>query len=105
MPNINSLTSINIRDLADASQRASQKQSTGESEGRSFGDTIGDFLKTVNESQKESADAVTDIIQGKSENLHEAMAQLEESRLSFQLMLEIRNKLLESYQEIKRLQV
>ena len=45
------------------------------------------------------------VINGESENLHEAMASLEEASLSFQLMLEIRNKLLESYKEVERMQI
>ena len=105
MPQINNLTPINIRDLVGRSQSNKVQENSPEDGGRDFGDTIGDFLKAVNQDQKESAQAVNDVIQGKSENLHEAMAKLEESSLSFQLMLEIRNKLLESYQELKRTQV
>lgn len=70
-----------------------------------FGDTIKNFLTAVNNSQKEATGKVADIIQGRSENLAEAMVCLEESHLSFQLMLEIRNKLVESYNEIKRMPV
>ncbi len=71
----------------------------------SFADTIGDFVSAVNDSQKNSSAKVADVIQGKSDNLVEAMTAMEESKLSFELMLEIRNKLLESYQEIQRMQV
>lgn len=70
-----------------------------------FGDTIKDFLTTVNNSQKEAGAKAADIIQGRSENLAEAMASLQESQISFQLMLEIRNKLIESFNEIKRMPV
>jgi len=70
-----------------------------------FGDTIKDFLTTVNDSQKEAGAKAVAVIQGRSENLAEAMASLQESQISFQLMLEIRNKLLESYNEIKRMPV
>lgn len=70
-----------------------------------FGDTIKNFLTAVNNSQKEATGKVADIIQGRSENLAEAMVCLEESHLSFQLMLEIRNKLVASYNEIKKMPV
>jgi|GEM_PF-1307331 len=70
-----------------------------------FGDTMKDFLNAVNEDKAEAAQKVEDIIQGRSENLAEAMSALEESGLSFQLMLEIRNKLVQSFQEINRIPV
>ena len=101
MPGINQLTSINFRDLVQNKQTSK----ANEVKGKDFGDTISDFLKAVNDSQKQSAQKVSDVIEGKSENLHEAMIMLEESKLSFQLMLEIRNKLLDSYKEIERMQV
>ena len=41
----------------------------------------------------------------KSENLHQAMAAMEEASLSFRLMVEVRNKLMESYQTLQRMQV
>lgn len=102
MPGINQLTSINFRDLVNNSKQTANTKETNQ---KDFGDTISDFLKAVNDTQKESAQKVSDVIQGKSENLHEAMMMLEESKLSFQLMLEIRNKLLDSYKEIERMQV
>ncbi len=72
---------------------------------KSFGDTLGDFLDVVNSNSKEAAQQTTDVIQGRSDNLAQAMISVEESKMSFQLMLEIRTKLLESYQEISRMQV
>lgn len=101
MSGINELTSINFRDLVQNQKTSKSKEQNP----KDFGSTISDFLKAVNETQKESGKKVSDIIEGKSENLHEAMAALEESKLSFQLMLEIRNKLLDSYKEIQRMQV
>ena len=72
---------------------------------KDFGDTITDFIKSVNQKSKEAGKLATDVVQGKSQNLHEAMAAMEESGLSFKLMLEIRNKLLESFKEVQRMQV
>ena len=53
-----------------------------------FSNAIGKFLKAVNQDQLQAKEAVADIVTGKSENLHEAMAKVEESKLSFELMLD-----------------
>ncbi len=42
---------------------------------------------------------------GETDNLHHVMISLEEAKLSFQLMVQVRNKLLEAYQDILRMQV
>lgn len=100
MAGINQLSSINFRDLAQNNQVSIKE----DIKVKDFGDTISDFLRAVNESQHESSKKVTDVIEGKSENLQEAMIPLGELKLSFQLMLEIRNKLFDSYKEIERMQ-
>ena len=105
MPNINQLQKVNLGDLINQN-KAAQNKKPEESEGKKdFGQTITDFVNAVNNTQKQSAQETSDVIQGKSDNLHQAMATMEEARLSFQLMIEIRNKLMESYQEVQRMQV
>lgn len=42
---------------------------------------------------------------GETQNLHEVMIRLEEARHSFQLLVQVRNRLLEAYQEVMRMQV
>ena len=105
MPSINQLESVKLRDLIDQTKTKPKSESPQELGQKDFGETISDFVKAVNDSQTESSQAAADIIQGKSENLHQAMATMEEAKLSFQLMIEIRNRLLESYKEIQRMQV
>jgi flagellar hook-basal body complex protein FliE len=48
---------------------------------------------------------VQDLALGKAANLHDVMIALEETRLAFQLMVQIRNRALEAYQDILRMQV
>lgn len=45
------------------------------------------------------------IAEGQPVNLHQVMMRMEESRLSFQLFMQVRNRLLESYQDVMRMQV
>jgi flagellar hook-basal body complex protein FliE len=70
-----------------------------------FSETLKDMINQVDALQKNSKDAVEGFITGQEGNIHEVMAAVEEAQLSFQLMMEIRNKLLESYQELIRMQV
>ena len=48
---------------------------------------------------------VEDMVAGRATEVHDVMIAAKESQLAFELLLEIRNKLLESYQEIMRMQV
>jgi flagellar hook-basal body complex protein FliE len=42
---------------------------------------------------------------GNAENLHQIMIRLEESRLSFQLLMQVRGRLLEAYQDVMKMQI
>lgn len=74
-------------------------------EGASFTEMIRDAVNSVNSIQKESETGVENIIAGKAENIHEVMISMQKAQLSFQLMVEIRNKALETYQELSRMQI
>lgn len=45
------------------------------------------------------------VASGEAQNLHQAMISLEEARLSFQLLVQVRNRVLEAYQDVMRMQV
>ncbi len=47
----------------------------------------------------------TKVLTGESTNLHQAMIAMQEASVAFSLMVEVRNKLVESYQEVMRMQV
>jgi flagellar hook-basal body complex protein FliE len=73
--------------------------------GESFGSVLGRFVEEVNAKQTAATDAVTALQSGQNVSLHQAVIAMEEANVSFQLMSEVRNKLLDSYQEIMRMQV
>ena len=71
----------------------------------SFQNLLGNFVQDVNDKQAAAGDAVNGLLSGKNVSLHQAMISMEEASVSFQLMVEVRNKLLDSYQELMRMQI
>ena len=70
-----------------------------------FDNLLGQFVREVNTKQLAAGDATTGVLSGQNVPLHQAMIAMEEASVSFQLMVEVRNKLLEGYQELMRMQV
>ena len=71
----------------------------------SFGDMLSDAIQGVDETMKQSEQSAENYVTGKSENLHGVMIDMQRAQLSFQMMVEVRNKVIETYQEISRMQV
>ena len=71
----------------------------------SFSNVLGRMVADVNAKQVAAGEAVSGLLDGQNVSLHQAMIAMEEASVSFQLMVEVRNKLLESYQELMRMQV
>lgn len=70
-----------------------------------FGNLVENFLGGVSQSREQTASSLRDLAMGKTDNLHELMLQAAQSDLSFRMVLEIRNRLLDAYQEIMKMQV
>jgi flagellar hook-basal body complex protein FliE len=62
-------------------------------------------MHAVNDRIVSAEEGLTRLATGQTGNLHEVMLDLEKARLAFQLALQMRNKLLEGYQEIMRMQI
>ena len=86
-------------------QGAQSAQATQAVQGVGFGDVLNKFVSEVNDKQIASGQAVNDLLAGKDIPLHQAMIAMQEAGVAFQLMVEVRNKLLEGYQELMRMQV
>ena len=70
-----------------------------------FSEMFEKFVRGVDHKKKVSAKETQDLILGKSDNIHEAVVKSEESKVAFNLMIEVRNKLVDSYKELMRMQV
>ncbi|MDN5325482.1 MAG: flagellar hook-basal body complex protein FliE [Moorella sp. (in: firmicutes)] len=72
---------------------------------RSFSDLLQQKLDELNNLQQQ-ADALTrGYFAGKVEDVHQVILALEEANLSLQLAMQVRNKAVEAYQEISRMQI
>ena len=71
----------------------------------SFATMLGRMVSDVNAQQNNAAQTVGALQGGQPVPLHQAVISMEEANVSFQLMVEVRNRLLESYQEIMRMQI
>ena len=80
-------------------------QAAGSVQGSGFGGILNQFVGEVNEKQLASSQAVNDLLAGKDVPLHQAMIAMQEAGVAFQLMVEVRNKLLQGYQDLMRMQI
>ncbi len=70
-----------------------------------FGDALENAINKVDGAQKAADGQIEAFVAGEQENLHEVMIAMNEAKLSFQLMTEVRNRMLDTYQELMRMQV
>ncbi|MHC1698344.1 MAG: flagellar hook-basal body complex protein FliE [Geobacteraceae bacterium] len=70
-----------------------------------FTQIFGDAINKVNDLQKQSDVAISKLATGESKGLHEVMIAMEKSSISFQFLTQVRNKALDAYHEIMRMQV
>ena len=71
----------------------------------SFGETLSKAITDVNSLQAEAGKAVDKMVVGEAVDLHEVMIAVEKAKTSFDLLMEIRNKTIDAYREIMRMQV
>jgi flagellar hook-basal body complex protein FliE len=82
-----------------------QPAAPGARTGDPFSSFLGQMVQEVNAKQAAAGEAVSGLLSGQETSLHQAILAMEEASVSFQLMVEVRNKLLESYQELMRMQI
>ena len=70
-----------------------------------FGQLMADGLSRVNEQLLTSQVDLQALATGEVQNLHDVMIRMEESRINFQLLMQVRGRLLEAYQDVMKMQV
>ena len=78
-------------------------QSTGG--GGDFGQMLTNALEDLSRADANASDAITRLAQGEDIELHQVMLAMQEADVGFQLAVQVRNKIVEAYQEVMRMQV
>jgi flagellar hook-basal body complex protein FliE len=70
-----------------------------------FMNTLKDAIAQSNEVQLDATQAVEKLMTGETQNVHQTMIALQKADVSFQMMMQIRNKIVGAYEEIQRMQI
>jgi flagellar hook-basal body complex protein FliE len=92
-------TAVFPEDLAEPPASVGPPSHTG------FGELVTKGLGQVNDQLLAAEGGLQRLATGDMQNLHQVMIRLEESRLSFQLLMQVRARLLEAYQDVMKMQV
>ena len=82
-----------------------QKSVAGEKAGGGFKEFLEDAVGSANRLQNEADGVVKKLATGEIDDVHQVMLAMNRADLSFRMMLEVRNRLMEAYQEVMRTQV
>jgi flagellar hook-basal body complex protein FliE len=95
---VNSLGSTGISQLGSIGH----KPATG---GSSFGDLLSSAISETSKLQTQSAQEVQKLMTGEVQDVHTALIAVQKADLSFQMMMQVKNKLMAAYDDVMRMQV
>jgi flagellar hook-basal body complex protein FliE len=98
--NIQGLPISNV-DLTGAGGATGAAQAPDQVEG--FGQVLREAVTQIDQAQGTAQTKIGEVMQGNGGDLHTAMIAVEKADLSFQLMLQVRNKIVAAYQEVSRM--
>ena len=70
-----------------------------------FAVILENTVNDVNQLQREADESIQKLAAGKGKDIHQTMIALEKAEVSFQLMMQVRNKIIAAYEEVMRMQI
>ena len=68
-----------------------------------FQKLVGNMVNDFNQVQNQAADDIAKLAAGKTDNVHQVMIALGKAEVSFNYMLEVRNRLLDAYKQVMQM--
>ena len=100
------MNEMKISDLADALMGSSIQPNTRVEEPKtSFGDMLQRTINDVNQQKLDADQAITDLVTGRQPDIHQTMIDVEKASISFELLMQVRNKVIAAYDKIMSTQV
>ena len=72
---------------------------------KNFQETLAGFVNNVNDLQSSADTAMDKMASGEAADVHEVMIAVEKAKVSFDLLLQVRNKMLDAYKQIMQMQI
>jgi flagellar hook-basal body complex protein FliE len=99
---MDSISSSSLRILPADS--GSAPLSADDAPGAGFRDVLHSAIDDIQQLESQADAKVAGVLTGSGTDVHSAMIAVEKADLSFQLMMQVRNKIVSAYQEISRMQ-
>lgn len=97
---IEDVSTSKISDVA-----STQSTSDSSSADSSFAQMLKEGMQHVNETQSDADHAVKELLAGRSKNIHETMLLMEKADMTFKMAMQVRNKIIDAYREVMKMQV
>lgn len=103
---VEGINELAVRAVSESAS-GSQEQSAGGAKeaAETFGRLLSQAVDNLNQVNTQANEATTKLAAGEPVELHDVMIAMEQADLSLRMALQVRNKLVEAYQEIQRMQV
>jgi flagellar hook-basal body complex protein FliE len=99
------INSISQSVSAGSALQTTKITDTSEATGSSFKDMLLDSIQEVNSAQLEADRAVESLFTGGETNPAEVLTAVQKADLAFRMMMQVRNKLVQAYQEVKDIRI
>lgn len=96
---------ISSNPISPIRELGSAQKATASGSAKQIGETFGDMLSALNQSQSNADGLIQKLALGEDVDLHTVMIGLEENNINFNVALGIRDRLVEAYREMMRMQV
>lgn len=94
----------NLNSIGTLPHMGSAAKTTTALNGSGFEDTLRDAVNEVQQLGDQAQQKVAELLNGSGQDIHSTTLAVQQANLSFELMLQVRNKIVSAYQEISRLQ-
>ncbi|HZS44092.1 MAG TPA: flagellar hook-basal body complex protein FliE [Blastocatellia bacterium] len=95
---VNGLGSANISQLTNTGNKPAVGDNT-------FGELLTNAISETNKLQQQSAEQVEKLMTGQVQDVHTALIAVQKADLSFQMMMQVKNKLMDAYNEVMKMSV